>query len=1307
MKRKISKFIIGMSIFGVGLVSLPMISSCSSIDDLQRVNRGNGSVFASYGDNFQITFNDQIVDAMTSQTSYNEFKKQYANQLLYNFYEKIVNSKKIQSFNDNWLKWNNDIDGEYDEKVKESKEKNGSKWQFYFQNEVLDPVGGTKEAWKYNQLCSKIREDFKTKVFVNDYLAYSNKSEYNVNNDIVSTFDKNIFFEHPDEWKKINFYAKNKSGGNYNTDRDLDDIYALIQKLVFEMYTGTNHPFSVSMCLWKYKNPTSSKGLLDIYSDKINGGDKSSVRADDDGGDDDSGGGSSSVTDANYAFPAFPEYDGNSSANGKFWFTINKFLLNDDNYGLLNNSGFSNITNDKWYTDDSATQIIVESRDLASLDAVFGGAAVNLWADYSSSQYVTDKFLKYDINDLLVNFNIGTNTDILRNFFFRSNDKRLFGNDGSLTRLGKDLASCENKIDLSKIYEQEGDEGELKDNGGSDKFHSKIFRLDSPLFFDYYGKNTDEGGVQWVVPALRLYDGFDDEKNPKLLPYVLIRDEISEGGVHIIGLNGASYFSNGSEQSGYLKKSSSDSNDRTLPFSQGRENILLKAQCLWEKTNSSSTFNLDSKIKSFFENDDNMDDIIISMAKNKTKRENDVIFENKIIFNDEGLLEGIDHNPFYELFSLGNIFFLTQSTIAAIDTQNKRLFNTKFANVKKSVSSRSDSLSKITKSNYSNGLSTPYPFAFSEPNNNGYVSSLVSYDVNSILAWKQCDIYDEYEPKNDTWDRNEITFKSVKDIKNNYISQVTSLTQNIKPNIQMSKPGKYSEHIYNEWNQNNALSVAIYAVLESYGKDDTLGNNVKIKAMKNYANSIFGDDSVISSFDSFNGYATIKKNSLKTAFISQYITNQMLSADRPISLYQSNNWNDSIDQYANLLEQAFKNDLSKSYQDISYSSKMYDYLLTLDAIQYLAKDNYANLIDYLKKNVIRYGEEGNIVWIAEEDTSCVPTFNNDKNSISNEVDEYFNLKPNYYGQYSNTYFNNAGNNDKPSTYVTNDAYYKFAPVPVGNKTWTDAMGYVGLVTIADSMSPITSSINDQIFKNAYYTKRKGTGNNDRYGGWYKYGSYGTLLDKINMCSGIKDLTDLVDNLAVDLSEPEFTRNVKTVVSRLFYEDGDPEVGDDIKAGDPISLAVLKERLLGEKEIYSSRSWGLTTYYENHKQLVDNMFKRFGDNDSAAEICNGDDVQKISHTIRVSNDENHTEARTLVIQLNNNDVDSYDSLHNALGNDQLIDMLVVQYAMNSSIKNLALQDVIKENFNGEKLTVYDRRFNDKLGRVWVKDWKSTN
>jgi len=130
--------------------------------------------------------------------------------------------------------------------------------------------------------------------------------------------------------------------------------------------------------------------------------------------------------------------------------------------------------------------------------------------------------------------------------------------------------------------------------------------------------------------------------------------------------------------------------------------------------------------------------------------------------------------------------------------------------------------------------------------------------------------------------------------------------------------------------------------------------------MRNYVKSCFGDESIVSDFDSFNGYATINSQNLNNAFISQYITNALLSS-KPLSTYQSMSSVKNISQYASSLNNSFKYYLNRSSANINYSSDMYEYLLVLDAMQYLIKNNYANLIDYLKNNVIRYGEDGNIV----------------------------------------------------------------------------------------------------------------------------------------------------------------------------------------------------------------------------------------------------------------------------------------------------------------------------------------------------------
>jgi hypothetical protein len=128
------------------------------------------------------------------------------------------------------------------------------------------------------------------------------------------------------------------------------------------------------------------------------------------------------------------------------------------------------------------------------------------------------------------------------------------------------------------------------------------------------------------------------------------------------------------------------------------------------------------------------------------------------------------------------------------------------------------------------------------------------------------------------------------------------------------------------------------------------------------------------------------------------------------------------------------------------------------------------------------------------------------------------------------------------------------------------MGFAGLVTSSSTTSPITTNISNQIFKNAYYTKRDSTG--QTFGGWYKYGDLNTLNQKIELCSGLKDVTDLANNLAEANSDPDFTNNVKSIVNRSFYSDGDPEVvAGTAKVGESISAQVLRARLAGTDQMY--------------------------------------------------------------------------------------------------------------------------------------------
>jgi hypothetical protein len=59
---------------------------------------------------------------------------------------------------------------------------------------------------------------------------------------------------------------------------------------------------------------------------------------------------------------------------------------------------------------------------------------------------------------------------------------------------------------------------------------------------------------------------------------------------------------------------------------------------------------------------------------------------------------------------------------------------------------------------------------------------------------------------------------------------------------------------------------------------------------------------------------------------------------------------------------------------------------------------------------------------------------------------------------------------------------------------------------------------------------------------------------------------------------------------------------------------------------------------------------------------------------------------------------------------VVNNLIVQAAMNTDNQQNAIQDAIRQVWTQEGktgITVYDRRFNDNLGKDWVKDWKNKN
>ncbi len=1308
MKNARKLFITSLSLTATALMIAPIATSCSNAyANLNIVDRGDGTYFASASNSaLSLSFDEQVTNTMLNSSGYSAFKDQYANQLLYNWYKGVVDEGKIQSFKDNWSEWTDDIDDDYDDQVQSYKDSHGSSWRYYFQNEVLDPNGGTEASWKYQQMVSKIRDAISDLVFAKDYLAYAaNPCGFNTKVDI---FDQTTFND-ASSWKNIDFYAQASGGSLNNTE---DDVYSQIQKATFELWTAQDHPISVAMSLWEYAAPDA--GMRSIYSDYVpnnSSSGTSTVGVTDDDDDDDE-------LVPTYEVPAFPEFDGSSlNANGKFYMLMS--AIKNSSSACLDSNGFINFSNISSFTDDSDISMIVSANTaFTDLDQYFAGAVASLW---NTSGAAASGLLPYNIDYTIPDQQ--SDTDILSNFFFKSNDDRIFSTTSAntLTSLGENLASLAangyvlNLADNFK-YVEDGNKsgGDLSTGVGSSTFHSLIFNPDSYYPFDYYGNLDSEGGVQFVVGGLRLLIG-DSSSNAS--PYVLIRDTY---GVHLVAINGLeTYDSVNGFQSGYLLQPASDDNNNTEPLSQERENYLLKAQYLAQQNGlmEGSGIDIASAIKTYFES--NMDDVIIMMAHDQTQDS-----EGNVIFDDSKLVQSADRDTLYDLISAGNAYFLLQLMVTDFNSANSKLLSDKITNVTNSLISRSDEFKGNNASNWSNCLSLAYPFTLENASSGDstILQNTTFYDVSKFALWVNLGSWNSSTTSDsnlnlgeDTWAGSvglTINFygdnNSIESYKNEFVSALNTLAKNdeITPYIEKSIPGSLSEHIYPEWDDTYFFANGIYMAMNAYGSQSDFANSVKLKAMEKYA-----EDKLGITVNSENGMTpdfSSASDAVKIAVTSLYYTDKLFTTSTPLSYYVSqsqaesfSNTSDYTDFLIDEYDKTFDNNFTSTASDDLVSLWTY-----IDAIAYLVDNDYANLMDQLQ-SVVNWGTEADIVWGTWDNNCNASAFNNNDSTLS----QVYGWQNNYMGMYDNTYLGGS-NSSTPTSYASNPAYYHYAPM----NSSTIGMGYMGLVTTNENTSNLTDQLKSALFTDTYKTKYTTSGTTTSHlGGWVKYGNdINDLITYIqNNYSSVYDIQTLVTNLQSANNSQNFIQAVCNHVSQTTFGSDDPELACGYSAGESIPPEVLKGRLIGGTQTYNgvsvdydSEGWGLQWYEDNYGTEVSNMFTRYGDSAGPVELWNGYDQ---SHAI---SDDDLGLTRLAVIQLNSNDVSDASTLQQALSTDsnvqqELMYLLAAQFAAKSNIQSRAISDVIAVEYDGNKLTVFDRRLNDDLGATWVNDYQTTN
>ncbi len=332
-----------------------------------------------------------LKDESTAQTILDRFVDNY----IIEFWKGYKGSEAFTERYDNWIK---DINKEWDNKVKDYKSRFGSNWGFYFQLEVLDPVGGNEMDWKREQLRSKINADFDSYLFDQSYirpLARGKDKEY------ITQFqeeDGSIPLETQDYLTSPELVNGVGGPGNRNrivfaatkNESDLDKTKpskANFQEFVFNEWVKTDMPLITSMTLWKHTDPNvailGTDGYYQFFnkskanaiysgSNTVPAAARSGTQMSRKGEDPSASGGSSAVTiDANYKWQAYPQTTNYIKDDNANWNATDKYLAFAEQattdgglasaFQIKDASGSTGGINiPVKYTDDSATMYYIE-----------------------------------------------------------------------------------------------------------------------------------------------------------------------------------------------------------------------------------------------------------------------------------------------------------------------------------------------------------------------------------------------------------------------------------------------------------------------------------------------------------------------------------------------------------------------------------------------------------------------------------------------------------------------------------------------------------------------------------------------------------------------------------------------------------------------------------------------------------------------------------------------------------------------------------------------------------------------------------
>ncbi|MDR0857131.1 MAG: hypothetical protein LBM76_01935 [Mycoplasmataceae bacterium] len=1376
MKRKFNKKLLLLLV--PATVAPLIVTSCNSIssDILNNlVGTGDGTKFGDYtlaGDSDAGTLKSEVKQALTDSSSNGAFKTQVVNKLISKWYDYVKTNadgahKKI--YQDRWDGWVKAAKSDYDSKVSDYKSQHGDNWPYYFQNEVLDPVGGTKAAYLQDSEYSALRSFFTGEIFKTSYLGMrkdhttpANYSSYGTwknsaiggLNDPIDVYTQGQLESTPimednlssaivNKWESIDFYGSTASSTSPKNsfDKERDSDYASIQHYTFEKMLEATHSVSTSMTLWKYTTPAA--GMDSVYKQTPDGTIKPSDSAD-------------------YMFPFFD--------NSTLYNTNTKYYdMVTDNSGYNTHGGFfaSNSTSvaptyklnpfgaynpggaaitgaieiNKNYTDDSSTlfKVNLGTDAYTGLNQTYAASVAELWNTFTSGT-TSDYFIRNSYPDTtdqkaqtmgyaklnpktLGGTAGGVNADIMNNF--------LYTNTKSATPDANPISNITNPntFDLTNIYNPN--------------------RLTTNIKLDIFNDGTLK---QWPADSVNWYTNGYCEEVPSYqiansagtqgLPYIIIREE---PGVHIIGLDCAGYLT--SPITEFIN---------TPVSSQARENVILKARCLQELANQAQNYtggtstspsfnfcNASGELSSYFTN--NTNDILLTIADEAINAGSAItgnVFYN--IFHDtDELISADSWNKMYNLFNALNAITLYNSAISNWNSSNKKMFDFSSAYTANGAYGYNNSPATKTYEYYKSGLATQLGFALISGD-----KTLSEYADDT--SW-QVDTYG-----NPTIATNYICTKSIIDnafstIKNSlgvsafdatnrsiatlnsyYDSTFNSFyTTSVQPDLDKSGSKYLSEHILVKNGTNSeydglkdAVTSGVNYALNSFGSSNNFSNKVKLDAYKSYIGDSYTQE--------------LNDGTMKKAIASQYLSSKLLSSsDTSLNSYAQNVT--SADELTTILQDQYDYaNLTKGDVANSYSSDQLNYLQYQATLKYVKDGNYANFLSWLGKK-IKVDQSAYIAWVSKNDTLYSTDFNNpigDGGADTITTANVYGIHAGYENLNDTTYTTGTVG-PTPDQFIkasdSNYNYYSFADMSKlgGYYEGLDGFGFQGLIT--STTNSLSSTASDALFGSginkgwAYSNPTSNAtgalysfgaiGNSDDFAWGAKYpgaaqANENTLMYRLGVAAKNDDTNSILNinsNIKTNLGDNWTDASLLITQHNSIADDTLPMSSTERAAIiAAIILGYHKENNDGNIAVLDSYLGNAWTYGDFGAQYgITSIDLTTYTTQAKGELKNPNNPNL--NVILDSADANRgIGSRVAVQQISYDDVhgSSWEELTTKFG-VSVMDNLLIQCAMDSGQQNDATNVVRLAFAEGGRIAVYDRRYNDQLGSMWVKNWKYKN